>query len=105
MVDAIRSAAHTLCRPGASRSCRHVKNNPGLWSLGSHAERTLDDGTRTIKLYTMTGFDHTDHMLMVYLPRERILAEADAYTPPATPTTPLIAPKVAPVRWQSHRHL
>ena len=58
------------------------------------AERTLDDGRRTIKLFTMTGFDHTDDMLMVYLPRERILAEADAYTPPATPTTPVIAPKV-----------
>jgi glyoxylase-like metal-dependent hydrolase (beta-lactamase superfamily II) len=42
----------------------------------------------------MTGFDHTGDMLLVYLPRERILAEADAYTPPATPDTPLIATKV-----------
>ena len=58
MIDTIQSAAHALCRPGA------------------------------------TGFDHTDDMLMGYLPRERILAEADAYTPPATPTTPLVAAKV-----------
>jgi glyoxylase-like metal-dependent hydrolase (beta-lactamase superfamily II) len=58
------------------------------------AERTLTDGTRTIELYTMTGFEHADDMLLVYLPKDRILAEADAYTPPATPTTPLIAPKV-----------
>jgi glyoxylase-like metal-dependent hydrolase (beta-lactamase superfamily II) len=57
------------------------------------SEKTISDGTRTIKLYTMTGFDHTDDMLLVYLPAERILAEADAYTPPATPDTPLIAPK------------
>jgi glyoxylase-like metal-dependent hydrolase (beta-lactamase superfamily II) len=42
----------------------------------------------------MTGFDHTDDMFMVYLPKEKILAEADAYTPPETPTTPLIAPKI-----------
>jgi glyoxylase-like metal-dependent hydrolase (beta-lactamase superfamily II) len=42
----------------------------------------------------MTGFDHTTDMLMVYLPQEKILAEADAYTPPETPATPLIAPKV-----------
>jgi len=42
----------------------------------------------------MTGFDHTDDMLLVYLPKEKILAEADAYTPPDTPATPLIAPKV-----------
>ena len=33
-------------------------------------------------------------MLLVYLPKEKILAEADAYTPNETPTTPLIAPKV-----------
>jgi glyoxylase-like metal-dependent hydrolase (beta-lactamase superfamily II) len=43
----------------------------------------------------MSGFDHTGDMLMVYLPKEKILAEADAYTPPQTPTTPLIAPKVS----------
>jgi glyoxylase-like metal-dependent hydrolase (beta-lactamase superfamily II) len=57
-------------------------------------ESALSDGTRTIKLYTMNGFDHTADMLLVYLPKEKILAEADAYTPNETPTTPLIAPKV-----------
>jgi glyoxylase-like metal-dependent hydrolase (beta-lactamase superfamily II) len=58
------------------------------------AQDTLTDGVRIVKLYTMTGFDHTLDMLMVYLPREKVLAEADAYTPPETPSTPLIAPKV-----------
>jgi hypothetical protein len=42
----------------------------------------------------MTAFEHTDDMLIVYLPKEKILAEADAYTPTETPTTPLISPKV-----------
>jgi hypothetical protein len=28
------------------------------------AERSLTDGTRTIKLYTMTGLDHTKDMLL-----------------------------------------
>jgi len=59
-----------------------------------NGEGTLTDGTRTIKLYTMSGFEHTADMLLVYLPTEKILAEADAYTPPLTPATPLIAPKV-----------
>jgi glyoxylase-like metal-dependent hydrolase (beta-lactamase superfamily II) len=58
------------------------------------SEGTLTDGTRTIKLYKMTGFNHTDDMLLVYLPAERVLVEADAYTPPETPSTPLMAPKV-----------
>jgi glyoxylase-like metal-dependent hydrolase (beta-lactamase superfamily II) len=57
------------------------------------AEKTITDGARTIALYTMAGFDHAGDMLLVYLPKERILAEADAYTPPESPTTPLIAPK------------
>jgi len=59
-----------------------------------NANHTISDGTRTVALHTMTNFDHTDDMLLVYLPTERILAEADAYTPPATPQTPLIAPKI-----------
>jgi glyoxylase-like metal-dependent hydrolase (beta-lactamase superfamily II) len=58
------------------------------------AEHTLTDGSRTVKLYTMSGFDHTAGMLLVYLPNEKVLAEADAYSPPDAPTTPLIAPKV-----------
>ena len=62
------------------------------------AEKTLSDGSRTIKLYTMTGFDHTGDMLLVYLPKERVLAEADAYTPPDTPTTSLIPPKITYAR-------
>jgi hypothetical protein len=33
-------------------------------------------------------------MLMVYLPHENVLAEADAYTPTYTSNTPLITPKV-----------
>jgi glyoxylase-like metal-dependent hydrolase (beta-lactamase superfamily II) len=71
------------------------------------AERTLSDGTRTVKLYTMTGFEHTADMIIVYLPKEKILAEADAYTPPETPTTPLIAPKVpyASALYDNIRHL
>jgi glyoxylase-like metal-dependent hydrolase (beta-lactamase superfamily II) len=88
LLERATSAPFTIEPDRLSRSKKPLK----LETVG--AERTLDDGTRTIKLYTMTGFDHTDDMLMVYLPKERILAEADAYTPPATPTTPLIAPKV-----------
>ncbi len=58
------------------------------------AEGMLTDGKRTIKFYTMSGFEHTADLLMVYLPKESVLAEADAYTPPETPTTPLIAPRI-----------
>jgi glyoxylase-like metal-dependent hydrolase (beta-lactamase superfamily II) len=81
-------APHTINPDRLSNSRRPLN----LELVGS--ERELSDGNRTIKLYTMTGFDHTGDMLLVYLPKERILAEADAYTPPDPPGTPLIPPKV-----------
>jgi glyoxylase-like metal-dependent hydrolase (beta-lactamase superfamily II) len=81
-------APHTIHPDRLSKSGKALK----LRTIG--AEGTLTDGARTIKLYAMTHFDHTDNMLLVYLPQEKILAEADAYTPPETPSTPLIAPKV-----------
>lgn len=81
-------APHTIAPDRLSKSKRPLT----LQTVDT--EGTLTDGTRIVKLYTMTDFDHTADMLMVYLPKEKLLAEADAYTPPDTPATPLIAPKV-----------
>ena len=57
-------------------------------------KEVLTDGTRTIELHLLTNYEHTGDMLVVYLPKEKILAEPDAYTPPATPTTPLVVTAV-----------
>jgi glyoxylase-like metal-dependent hydrolase (beta-lactamase superfamily II) len=43
----------------------------------------LSDGTRTIELHLLTGYEHTGDMLVVYIPKEKILVEVDAFTPPA----------------------
>ena len=40
--------------------------------------------------YLLTGYEHTGDMLVLYLPKEKILAEPDAFTPPAQAGTPLI---------------
>jgi glyoxylase-like metal-dependent hydrolase (beta-lactamase superfamily II) len=52
----------------------------------------LSDGTRTIELHKIAGGPHSDTMLMVWLPKERLLIQADAYTPlppnAAPPATP-----------------
>ena len=52
----------------------------------------LTDGTRTIAIHRITGGNHHDAFQMVYLPKEKLLIEADVYTPlppnappPATP--------------------
>ena len=41
----------------------------------------LTDGRRTLQIYRIVGDLHSDGMLMVYLPQERILIEADAFSP------------------------
>jgi glyoxylase-like metal-dependent hydrolase (beta-lactamase superfamily II) len=43
----------------------------------------LTDGRRSIEIHHIAGNGHNDAMVMVYLPAERILTEADAFTPPA----------------------
>ena len=50
--------------------------------------RTFDDGSRRLVVYHYGGNLHNAGMLMVFLPRERILIEADSYTPPAGPNDP-----------------
>ena len=79
---------HTLNPDRLSMSKRSVK----IQTVRDKGE--LTDGTRTIELYTIAGNEHAADMLIVYLPKEKILAEADAYSPPATATTPLVVTAV-----------
>ena len=44
---------------------------------------TITDGTRIMDLYQVAGNPHALGMLMVHLPKERLLIEADLFTPPA----------------------
>lgn len=46
-------------------------------------ELELKDRSMTMKLYHVAGNPHADTLLMAYLPRERILVEADAFSPGA----------------------
>ena len=47
----------------------------------------LTDGSRTIEIYPITGNGHSEGFAMVYLPAEKILMEADAFSPGAAPAT------------------
>jgi len=42
---------------------------------------SLGDGVRTIDIHRITAGGHSDSFLLVHLPAERLLIEADAYTP------------------------
>jgi len=54
---------------------------------GMQDKRVLSDGTRTVELYLIQGNIHHDGLIMAYLPKEKLLVEADAYTP-AAPNAP-----------------
>jgi hypothetical protein len=43
----------------------------------------LQDDTRTLEIHHIKDNTHHDGLIMAYLPKEKLLIEADAYTPPA----------------------
>jgi len=61
---------------------------------GVRDKRVLTDGARSVEIHHMAGNTHADGMLMVYLPKERLLIEADAFTPgpPNAPVPAIINP-------------
>ncbi len=44
-------------------------------------KRVLTDGKQTLELYHLAGTNHADTMLIGYLPKAKVLIEADVYTP------------------------
>ena len=55
----------------------------------------MNDGMRSVEIHHMRGQGHADNLLMVYLPREKLLIEADAFTPP--PPNATLAPQNVPL--------
>jgi glyoxylase-like metal-dependent hydrolase (beta-lactamase superfamily II) len=68
---------HTVAPDALARNSRPVNVE------GVDGERVLMDKTMTMNLYTLDGSPHSDSMLVAYFPRERLLVEADVYTPGA----------------------
>jgi glyoxylase-like metal-dependent hydrolase (beta-lactamase superfamily II) len=61
---------------------------------GVKDKRVLTDGTRTVEIHHMPASPHEDGMLMVYLPTEKLLSQADAFTPgpPDSPPPAVVNP-------------
>ena len=86
------NAPRTLAPDAMSKSGRKAK-------IETVAEkRVLQDDTRTVEIHHVVGLPHVDGMLMVYLPKERILAYADMFNlPPAgnpVPNPPVVGTMV-----------
>ncbi|MBI2361145.1 MAG: MBL fold metallo-hydrolase [Deltaproteobacteria bacterium] len=57
-------------------------------------KRVLTDGAMTMELYHIRGNLHDEAMLMVYLPKERLLIQTDAHNPRPPEARPL--PSISP---------
>ena len=55
---------------------------------GVKDKRVMTDATRTVEIHHIAGNQHDDGMLMVYLPKEKLLIQADTFTPPAPNAPP-----------------
>jgi len=53
-------------------------------------KRVLSDGRQSLEIYQMEGSNHDASMLFAYVPKAKLLIEADAYTPgaPNSPPSP-----------------
>jgi glyoxylase-like metal-dependent hydrolase (beta-lactamase superfamily II) len=74
--DAI-ARAHTIAPDALAKNPKPLK----IETVDEELE--LKDATRTMQLFRIDGSPHADTLLMAYLPKERILVEADVFSPGA----------------------
>jgi glyoxylase-like metal-dependent hydrolase (beta-lactamase superfamily II) len=55
-------------------------------------KKVMTDGNHVIELHHMAGSGHNAGLLLVYLPKEKILVQGDAYNPPAQANAPVVMP-------------
>jgi len=77
-----------LAAPSVVNPDRLAKSGKKGTVEGAGARRTLTDGTRTVDLHQITDNIHHGGIVMVHLPKEKLLVEADVYTPPAPNAPP-----------------
>jgi len=83
-LERVAKTPHTIAPDKLAASKKGVK----IQTVGDKGQ--LTDGAKTIELHLLKGYEHTGDMLVVYLPKEKILAEPDAFTPPPQAGAPLV---------------
>jgi glyoxylase-like metal-dependent hydrolase (beta-lactamase superfamily II) len=78
-LEKVASMPHTLT-PDRQQT---AKKKPTFETMTE--KKVMTDGNHVIELYHMTNIGHHDGLIMAYLPKEKVLVEADAYNPAAQP--------------------
>ncbi len=81
-LEKILALPHTLNPDKAQQNGK----KPIVEAVGE--KKVLTDGVHTVELHHLQNFGHHDAMLIAYLPKEKVLFEADGYNPPAITATP-----------------
>jgi glyoxylase-like metal-dependent hydrolase (beta-lactamase superfamily II) len=83
-----------LAAPSTVNADRLAKSGKKATVEGMRDKRVLTDGARTVELIHIAGNTHHAGLIMAYLPKEKLLIEADAYTPlpPNAPAPPAANP-------------
>ena len=88
--EGVTIVTHEVNRPYFERAARNTwnldpdrlaksKKKPVFQTMGDNM--VLTDGTRSVELYQITNNTHHDGIVMAYLRKEKILIEADAFSP------------------------
>jgi glyoxylase-like metal-dependent hydrolase (beta-lactamase superfamily II) len=80
--EKIAAAPHTLNPDRLAQS----KLKPRIETVGS--KKVMTGGGQVLELYHLEGNGHNQGLIVAYLPKLKVLLEADAYNPPAQPNTP-----------------
>lgn len=73
----------TMANPNSIKPDAMQKSGKKAVITGVSGKRSFTDGARVVDVYYIEGSVHADGFLMVHLPKEKLLIEADAYTPGA----------------------
>jgi glyoxylase-like metal-dependent hydrolase (beta-lactamase superfamily II) len=84
--EKIWAAPHTL---NSDRLAMSPKK-PSIETVGE--KKVLTDGNHIVELHHLQGSGHNAGLLVAYLPKEKILIEADAFNPPADKNAPVARP-------------
>src|SRR5205814_1449965 len=80
--------AGDIAVPATIRPDRLAKSGKKGTVEGMRDKRVLTDGARIVELHNVAGNNHHAGVVMVYLPKEKLLVEADVYNPPAPNAPP-----------------
>jgi glyoxylase-like metal-dependent hydrolase (beta-lactamase superfamily II) len=81
-LEKVLSQPHTL----APDKAQTAGKKPLVEGVGE--KKVLTDGTHVVELYHLQNFLHHDGMLIAYLPKEKVVLQADGYNPQAKDATP-----------------